>query len=47
MEVQLGPVVRRGRREVDRVTSTARETTDPHHTHGYEREAAEMEQKWK
>ena len=47
VRVQVGPGDRRGQRGVDRTTSTGRETTGPHRTPGYEREAAEAELKLK
>lgn len=45
VEVHVGPVVRLGRCGVDRITSTVRETADPRHTPGYEREVVETELK--
>lgn len=47
--VEVQAVDRRGRRRIDRITFGVRETTDPHHTPGYEREAPVMEykRKWK
>lgn len=45
VEVHVEPVARLGRCGVDRITSIVRETADPRHTPGYEREVAKIKLK--